>query len=254
MDTLENAVQKLRDLYAAKKWDECIKAVSSVKVQLLQADAKGVPQKQSLPLSREVLEIAVLTSVQLQDEDIFGRNFAQLRALYVDTRSIVQPSQHEALMTGLNLLHLLADNRIAEFHTELELIPQQVQQEPCVSYVVQMEQWLMEGTYKNILAARSSSPSECFEPLLERLASTVRLEIASCSEHAYHFLSVKDAQSLLMIPTDEEVSDFIFERNWDTVDGKLEFPHVNITGIGNMNALEVISNSMTYARELERIV
>lgn len=29
-------------------------------------------------------------------------------------------------MTGLNLLHLLADNRIAEFHTELELIPQQV--------------------------------------------------------------------------------------------------------------------------------
>lgn len=38
-----------------------------------------------------------------------------------------------------------------------------------------------------------------------------RLEIASCSEHAYHFLSVKDAQSLLMIPTDEEVSEFIFE-------------------------------------------
>lgn len=29
-------------------------------------------------------------------------------------------------MTGLNLLHLLADNRIAEFHTELELISQKV--------------------------------------------------------------------------------------------------------------------------------
>ena len=29
-------------------------------------------------------------------------------------------------MTGLNLLRLLVQNRIAEFHTELELLPQQV--------------------------------------------------------------------------------------------------------------------------------
>lgn len=38
-----------------------------------------------------------------------------------------------------------------------------------------------------------------------------RLEIASCSEHAYTSLSIKDAQSLLMIPTDEEVDEFIYE-------------------------------------------
>ena len=36
------------------------------------------------------------------------------------------PSQNEQLIAGLNLLRLLVQNRIAEFHTELELIPQEV--------------------------------------------------------------------------------------------------------------------------------
>lgn len=41
-------------------------------------------------------------------------------------RGLLAPSQHQHLITGLNLLRLLVQNRIAEFHTELELIPQQV--------------------------------------------------------------------------------------------------------------------------------
>lgn len=254
MSAVESAVQQLRDNHAAKQWDKCIQAVPSVKLQLLQAASTQIPRQQSLALSREILEIAVLASAQMTDEGTFARNFAQLRALYFDTRSILPPSQNEALMTGLNLLRLLADNRIAEFHTELEIIPQQVQQEPCVAYVVQLEQWLMEGTYNHVLAARDSSPSESFQPFLEQLATTVRLEIASCSEHAYTSLSVDTAQSLLLIPTTDETHTFAFERNWDIEDERLQFPHCDTIGRGNVNALEVITNSMTYARELERIV
>ena len=41
-------------------------------------------------------------------------------------RSLMPPSQQEDILTGLNLLRLLVQNRIAEFHTELELIPPQV--------------------------------------------------------------------------------------------------------------------------------
>ncbi len=41
-------------------------------------------------------------------------------------RSLLPPSDTELLVTGLNLLRLLVQNRIAEFHTELELLPQQV--------------------------------------------------------------------------------------------------------------------------------
>lgn len=41
-------------------------------------------------------------------------------------RGLLQPSKQQNLIAGLNLLRLLVQNRIAEFHTELELIPQEV--------------------------------------------------------------------------------------------------------------------------------
>lgn len=41
-------------------------------------------------------------------------------------RSLLPPSPQEYHLVGLNLLRLLVENRIAEFHTELELIPDQV--------------------------------------------------------------------------------------------------------------------------------
>ena len=41
-------------------------------------------------------------------------------------RSAVPADKQELLLAGLNLLRLLVQNRIAEFHTELELLPQEV--------------------------------------------------------------------------------------------------------------------------------
>jgi hypothetical protein len=41
-------------------------------------------------------------------------------------RHVMPPTPQEWVFAGLNLLRLLLANRIAEFHTELELIPEQV--------------------------------------------------------------------------------------------------------------------------------
>ena len=41
-------------------------------------------------------------------------------------RNILPASQNAPAITGLNLLRLLVQNRIAEFHTELEDIPLEV--------------------------------------------------------------------------------------------------------------------------------
>lgn len=43
--------------------------------------------------------------------------------LYSPRSTLVPASANEVAMQGLNLLRLLVQNRIAEFHTELELIP-----------------------------------------------------------------------------------------------------------------------------------
>lgn len=41
-------------------------------------------------------------------------------------RTLIPSSPNESALTGLNLLRLLVQNRIAEFHTELEVIPTEV--------------------------------------------------------------------------------------------------------------------------------
>lgn len=134
-------------------------------------------------------------------------------------RSALPPSQNEPVITGLNLLRLLVQNRIAEFHTELEIMPlevncttclstatglqsaclksycakflpadlikhlmellkswplMQAQQHPCVAYVIQLEQWLMEGAYNQVLAARGAAPSPSYNFFMQSLATTVR--------------------------------------------------------------------------------
>lgn len=45
---------------------------------------------------------------------------------YSARRHVMPPTPQEWVFAGLNLLLLLLANRIAEFHTELELIPEQV--------------------------------------------------------------------------------------------------------------------------------
>ena len=136
------------------------------------AKLSGLKHELLVPRAGDVLEFAVLSSVKHKDDAGFVRNYSQLRTYYADTRcretfrtpqqaasnvphtvcqnsctfvhepaplprrSLLPPSDTELLVTGLNLLRLLVQNRIAEFHTELELLPQQVVlRGPCSAFV-----------------------------------------------------------------------------------------------------------------------
>lgn len=144
-------------------------------------------------------------------------------------RKLLPPSPNEAVLTGLNLLRLLVQNRIAEFHTELEVIPAEVcyltcavthgavtaflqaqagtpsrmqaasppecpaphrpavtgaaalqmQQQECVRYIIQLEQWLMEGAFNKVLEARTSVPAESYRYFMDLLSATVRCACAA---------------------------------------------------------------------------
>ena len=269
-------------------------------------------------------------------------------------RSLLPPSKAELLVTGLNLLRLLVQNRIAEFHTELELLPQQVlfwplhptllifehpqslsfrcdirllsasdlaqaQKEPYVREVIQIEQWLMEGAYNKVLAARQDLPAPQFAHFIDLLATTVRCvsgilpwtdhaadvnrwssawsprrsrlvlcraEVAGCSEEAYASLKLAHARELLMFEDDQLTLDYTaqvrlsavcciipvqlgldgklhnakrrlastMQRGWERRDDRIFFqPHADKPA-RDIKSVEVIGNSLTYARELERIV
>ena len=54
-------------------------------------------------------------------------------------------SERQNLILGLHLLFLLSQSRMAEFHTELELIPLEMHTNIFIKHPVRLEQYLMEG-------------------------------------------------------------------------------------------------------------
>ena len=87
-------------------------------------DATEAVVRDQLRLQREAAEHGVMISAATRDEDGFERHAAQAKAAYDACKRMegkpIERSDNESLIVGLNLLRLLVQNRIAEFHTELE--------------------------------------------------------------------------------------------------------------------------------------
>jgi 26S proteasome regulatory subunit N12 len=78
-------------------------------------------------------------------------------------------------LLGLNLLCLLSQNRVAEFHTELERLPhKEIHTNVYLKHPVNLEQYIMEGSYNKVILAKGNVPAESFKFFMEILLDTVR--------------------------------------------------------------------------------
>ena len=90
---------------------------------------------------------------------------------------------------------------------------------------------------------------------MDILMDTVRKEIADCAEKAYKQLKVSDAQKLLFLDHPNAVSLYASQRKWNVVGNVIEFNRsANVSGNYADNANEVIARTLSYAKELERII
>jgi len=73
----------------------------------------------SLIHCRDVLEIGAFFSIETQRIDSFERYLSQLKVYYFDYKDVpgLLESANKYQLLGLNLLRLLSQNRLAEFHT-----------------------------------------------------------------------------------------------------------------------------------------
>jgi 26S proteasome regulatory subunit N12 len=111
---------------------------------------------------------ACQNSIMLNNVSLIQNDF------YYLCSGIIPPSPEEYPILGLNLLRLLVQNRIAEFHTELELLPVKALEHPCIKHAVELEQSFMEGAYNRVLSARQAVPHETYVYFMDLLAKTVR--------------------------------------------------------------------------------
>jgi len=206
-----------------------------------------------LSLAREILEQAVLFSVKIKDIPAFERFFAQVKPYYYDYAKSLPPSQKQFCILGLNLLRLLAQNCNAEFHAELELLPLENHQNVHIRHPIMIEQYIMEGSYPKVRSARADVPHELYLSFMDILMDTIRDEVADCSERAFHSLPLSEIQKLLQFQDPRELKEFVNKRSWD-LNGSVVTFHKTETAKTEIPSMQLIRETLTYAKELERIV
>jgi len=125
-------------------------------------------------LARQVFELGAFTSIRLRDKSSFVNYIGYLQEFY----SLGLGLDKEAELTGLNLLRLLAENKIAEFHTQLEIIDAtngDVGKSEEVSFAKGLEEWVMEGAYNRVWKAGEGKGVNVYQKFfLDVLMDTIR--------------------------------------------------------------------------------
>jgi 26S proteasome regulatory subunit N12 len=214
--------------------------------------------KAELLLARNVLEIGALWSVQVKDIPSFERYMAQLKCYYFDYQSALPPSAHMYQLLGLNLLCLLSQNRVAEFHTEMELLPaDQIAKNVYIIHPVSLEQWLMEGSYNKVFLSKGNVPAESYTFFIDLLLETIRKEIAECIEKAYERVSLKEAARILFLKDPKSVVDRAKSKGWLIEGQDLVFitaKKAREDSVSHIPSKELAAQAIEYAKELEMIV
>eukprot|EP00658_Telonema_sp_P-2_P001786 TRINITY_DN1066_c0_g3_i2.p1 TRINITY_DN1066_c0_g3~~TRINITY_DN1066_c0_g3_i2.p1 ORF type:complete len:277 (+),score=79.09 TRINITY_DN1066_c0_g3_i2:78-908(+) len=226
-----------------------ISAINAIKLKLALASDEDTPEQ--LALQRGVFEAAAMINIRDKNVEEFARHLAILKSYYVD-RPELPLSEGMPTILGLNLLRLLAQGSLDEFHTELETIPAEVLSTGAIQFPVQLEQLSMEGSYHKVMHFRQQLPSPEYSVFMDTLADTLRDEIASCCEKAYKNLPATKAAELLMLDAND-LGSYCEERGWVMRGDKIDFV-TEIVEKCEIPAIELIEETLHYATELDRIV
>ena len=207
-------------------------------------------------MARDILEIGAQHSLERQDVDGFERYMAQLKTYYSDYSDLLDESSYKYELLGLNLMCLLAKNKIADFHTELEQLPgDSLQNNPYIRTPVSLEQFIMEGSYNKVIVMKDNVPAESYAFFINKLLGTIRDEIASCMEKAYEHIALGECARMLQMGSTAQAREYFAQRGWIVEGDKVKFAAaVEKKMIEEVPTMELAKMSITYAREMEQIV
>jgi len=260
--------------------DKCGELLKKLKVALTSLSflptEDVAASKQELLVARDILEIGAQWAIAKKDVETFERYMAQLKCYYLDynylyykdqvrdghkskyqkIRDDLPESAYRYQLLGLNLLRLLAQNKLADFHTELELLPaKDLQTNIYIKHPVAIEQFLMEGCYNKVFLARGNVPAESYNFFIDILLNTIRDEIAGCLEKAYLKINLSEAARMLFFENQKPLKAYVEQRGWKVKkDNFIYFVHEENKSDNIIPAKELATRSIEYARELEMIV
>merc|ERR1712037_375434 len=125
----------------------------------------------------------------------------------------LEQSAQQCRILGLYLLHLLAADRIGEFHTELELIPVDEHGGSFIKQPIELERYLMEGNYSKILEEKKQMTQEYYAYFMEKLIETVRIKVGASLERSYEHIPAKEAAQMLILGGIPSLQEFAVKEN-----------------------------------------
>ena len=187
---LSSILKQLHQSLSSRDYSQAPSLLSRAKICLLNLNVlipSSQTQQHLLLAARETLELGALISIRLQDPEAFTRYFQQLKPFYNLPADILpKEGGNTSKVTGLYLLLQLSQGDYAGFHTTLEALETQAQQNEAqdsrgkmvnsrgtskgleedafVQYPIRLEQALMEGSYDRVWGETKSErvPSEEF--------------------------------------------------------------------------------------------
>ena len=210
----------------------------------------------------EIYEYAVFQSIEEKDIKGFQRNYTTLNFYYNELRDVLPESSKKNSVLGLYLLYLLSQNKISEFHVELQAIPSSDHSNIYINVPVSLEQYFVDGNYAKVLATKNV-PLDAYNFFIEKFIDTVRTEIARSVEVSYEKLSLKDACEIFMLDNVDQLQHFVETQSdinaedrtisWVIKDDYLHFTTINVEKEG-IPAKKMMAQVLEYAHELQRIV
>jgi len=232
--------------------------LTSMKIALTEANFMPTitnPSAKELVVARDVLEIGVQWSIEKKDIPSFERYMSQLKVYYYDYSGILPESPYHYQLLGLNLMCLLAQNRLAEFHTELELLPSsELQDNVYIRCPVSLEQYLMEGNYNKVFLSKGNVPAESYHFFINILLDTLRDEVAACIEKSYDQISLQEACRMLFFDNQKDLMAYSTKKSWNVDSSNSFIFKQQIERTKEIPSMSIIKQCLGYAKELERIV
>jgi 26S proteasome regulatory subunit N12 len=252
--SIETATSLLSDLKAKFEAGDVVggkETLSKLKIEMLDFPPGSSSHTQ---VAVEGMEIGILMMADDGDLDSFARNVAQIKPMYASlTASTTTPRKCHVL--GLNLLNLLVDNRLSEFHAELELLTEEESKNIFVTFPINLERQLMVGIYDEVLNVTVPDPSYQF--FVDNLLQTVRDSIADCVEVSYKTMKISDAMTMMKFGTQAELLEYVEDcrDDWIVQEDTLCFqPPPSGSKVGDIPSMKLINQNLSYATEIERIV
>lgn len=247
MSSLDSAKALLAKLKAGDA-----SVLPQLKIAML--DFPSPPDSAHMSVAIEALEWGVLATVNEGDLDAFARSMAQLKPYYAAAGAVSEKKCH---ILGLNLMHLLVDNRLSEFHSELELLTDAEASNAFVSFPINLERQLMVGIYDEVLSAGMNLPDPSYQFFMDNLLQTVRDSIADCVEVSYKTMKCSDAVTMMKFDTQAALMEYVEEcrDDWIVEGDTLCFqPPPMGSKASDIPSMKLIGQSLSYATEMERIV